>query len=163
MVDAPVLEVEPIANKRFETMLVVEAACIEKRAEGDEEPTPTSELKKALPPTFSVEFSVVEPVTVRAEVVALVSETKPPLTALKIPPIVEDAEMESEPEVVALPKKLLPRELKALLTVVEPKMKRLPALSSVNNVVVAAVAEVEAIANRYWLCDVDAARIERSA
>jgi hypothetical protein len=67
---APVLEVEPIAKRRFEATLVVEAACMEKSAAGDEEPTPTKLLKSAVPPTFSVLDIVLDPVTESAEVVA---------------------------------------------------------------------------------------------
>ena len=50
---APVLEVEPIAKSKLLAMLVVDAACIERSAEGEEEPTESCALKKPLPETFS--------------------------------------------------------------------------------------------------------------
>ena len=149
VVDAPVLEVEPIAKSVWSTE--VEAAWSERSAYGELEPIPTCELKSAVPPTLRMELMVEEPVTASALVVALVRETKPPLTALKMPPMVVDAVTASEPEVVALPKRLLPSELNALPTVVEPKIETSPALVRVKSVVVAEVAEVEATAMRNWL------------
>ena len=89
-------------------------------------------------------------VMARAVLVAALRETKPPLTALKMPPMVVEPMIAAAPVVVALPKKLLARELKAPLAVVEPKMNRLPALSRVRSVVVADVAEVDAMAKIVW-------------
>jgi hypothetical protein len=101
VVDAPVFEVEPMEKRRFDAMLVVDAACMEKSAAGEDEPTPTLPLKRARPPTFSVEEMVDEPVTVRAEVVAEVMVRKPPFTALKTPPMVVDAVTAKVPVEVA--------------------------------------------------------------
>jgi hypothetical protein len=79
VVDAPVFEVEPMEKRRLLAMLVVEAACMEKRADGEEEPTPTDELKSAVPPTL-MSCKVEEPVTLRAVVVAPTA-VSPPLKA----------------------------------------------------------------------------------
>jgi hypothetical protein len=100
------------------------------------------------PPTLSAPLMVEDAVTVRAEVVAEVRETKPPLTALSMPPMVEEAEIAREPEVVPFPKVLFPTELKEPPIVVEPKIETAPALVKVKSVVVAEVAEVEATAMR---------------
>ena len=173
-------------------MTEVEAAKTESVAKGVVVPRPMLAPNSALPETL-MSWSVEEPVTLSAEVVAEVSDTKPPPTAFSVPPMVEDAvtaraevvaevtdrlppptalrnptsvveaPTDNEPDVEALPKKLLPTAFRLPLTVVEPKIKRLPALSKVRSVVVADVAEVDAIAKTYWLCEVEAARTERSA
>ena len=79
VVDAPMFEVEPIAKSKFEAMLVVDAAWIEKSAAGDEEPTPTEPLKSAVPPTL-MSWRVEEPVTLSADEVAP-DVVRPPLNA----------------------------------------------------------------------------------
>ena len=76
-------------------------------------------------------------VTAKTVVVAALRETLPPPTALKMPPMVEDAVTEREPEVVALPNMTLPTALKIPVTVVEPT------LETANSVVVAVPLVVE--------------------
>ena len=71
-------------------MTEVEAAKREKVAKGEVVPKPTLAPKRALPVRLAVEEKVEEAVTLRAEVVAPVSETLPPPTALKKPAMVED-------------------------------------------------------------------------
>ena len=82
-------------------------------------------------------------VMARAVLVAALRETKPPLTALKMPPMVVEAPTNNEPEVEALPNQLFPVALRLPLMVVEPKMKKLPLLSRLRRVVVAVPRVVE--------------------
>ena len=145
-------------------MLVVEAACMEKRADGEDEPTESWLLKKALPLTLRTEEMVDEPVTERAEVVAEVRETKPPFTALRIPPMVEEAVVKVEPVVVELPKALFPTALKKLPTVVEPKIETAPVVVTEKSVEVAVPrVEEEMMKANGLLIEVEAREIERVA